>query len=249
MIFFFLIFFEQLTTLASLALADPHYGYGYGLYGPGIAAHPGYATSYTHRSPQGIGKRSAEPEPHLYGQYAWPSVSGPYYTSTCWGCRGKRSADADAHGLINNVNRVSGLSPFPSYTSAWPGAHVMVNHFGKRSADAHIGVIDNVNRVSGLSPFPSYTSAWPGAHVMVNHMGKRSADAEPEADAWGVAGHPYGGTSYVGRTVWGFPSMHHYGKRSADADPHMMPMTGIAMHPGGATSYVGRTVWGFPVGK
>ena len=240
-----------MTTLASLALADPHYGYGYGLYGPGIAAHPGYATSYTHRSPQGIGKRSAEPEPHLYGQYAWPSVSGPYYTSTCWGCRGKRSADADAHGLINNVNRVSGLSPFPSYTAAWPGAHVMVNHFGKRSADAdaHMGVIDNVNRVSGLSPFPSYTSAWPGAHVMVNHMGKRSADAEPEADAWGVAGHPYGGTSYVGRTVWGFPSMHHYGKRSADADPHMMPMTGIAMHPGGATSYVGRTVWGFPVGK
>merc|ERR1711994_396290 len=185
-----------LATLASLALADPHYGY---LYGPGIDAHPGLATSYTHRSPQGLGKRSAEPEPHLYGQYAWPSVSGPYYTSTCWGCRGKRSADADAHGLINNVNRVSGLSPFPSYTSAWPGAH-----------------------------------------VMVNHMGKRSADAEPEADAWGVAGHPYGGTSYVGRTVWGFPSMHHYGKRSADADPHMMPMTGIAMHPGGATSYVGR---------
>ena len=282
-----------MTTLASLALADPHYGYGYGLYGPGIAGHPGYATSYTHRSPQGIGKRSSEPEPHLYGQYAWPSVSGPYFTSTCFGCRGKRSADAepeadahygygyagygyglpgysyasfgspyghylgkrsadaDAHGLINNVNRVSGLSPFPSYTSAWPGAHVMVNHFGKRSADAdaHMGVIDNVNRVSGLSPFPSYTSAWPGAHVMVNHMGKRSADAEPEADAWGVAGHPYGGTSYVGRTVWGFPSMHHYGKRSADADPHMMPMTGIAMHPGGATSYVGRTVWGFPVGK
>merc|ERR1711994_192798 len=140
-----------LATLASLALADPHYGY---LYGPGIAAHPGLATSYTHRSPQGLGKRSAEPEPHLYGQYAWPSVSGPYYTATCWGCRGKRSADAGPHGMINNVNRVSGLSPFPSYHSAWPGAHVMVNHMGKRSADPH-------------------------------YMG-------------GVAGHPYGGTSYVG---------------------------------------------------
>jgi len=276
-----------LTTLASLALADPHYGYGYGLYGPGIAAHPGLATSYTHRSPQGLGKRSAEPEPHLYGQYAWPSVSGPYFTSTCWGCRGKRSADAEpeadahlgygyagygyglpgysyasfgtpyhylgkrsadaeAHGVINNVNRVSGLSPFPSYHSAWPGATVMVNHIGKRSADADAhGIIDNVNYVSGLSPFPSYTAAWPGATVMVNHMGKRSADADPH----GVAGHPYGATSYVGRTVWGFPSMgHHYGKRSADADPHM-PMTGIAMHPGGGTSYVGRTVWGFPLGK
>merc|ERR1711994_139959 len=230
-----------LATLASLALADPHYGY---LYGPGIAAHPGLATSYTHRSPQGLGKRSAEPEPHLYGQYAWPSVSGPYYTAACWGCRGKRSADADPHGMINNVNRVSGLSPFPSYHSAWPGATVMVNHMGKRSADANAhGIIDNVNYVSGLSPFPSYTAAWPGAHVMVNHMGKRSADPHYMG---GVAGHPYGGTSYVGRTVWGFPSMgHHHGKRSADADPHM-PMTGIAMHPGGGTSYVGRTVWGFP---
>merc|ERR1712045_383035 len=226
-----------LTTLASLALADPHYGYGYGLYGPGIAAHPGLATSYTHRSPQGLGKRSTEPEPHLYGQYAWPSVSGPYYTATCWGCRGKRSADADPHGMINNVNRVSGLSPFPSYHSAWPGATVMVNHMGKRSADAH-GMINNVNRVSGLSPFPSYTAAWPGATVMVNHMGKRSADPHYMG---GIAGHPYGATSYVGRTVWGFPSVHgHYGKRSADADPHMdMAMTGIAMHPNGATSYVG----------
>merc|ERR1711981_207428 len=237
-----------LTTLASLALADPHYGYGYGLYGPGIAAHPGYATSYTQRSPQGIGKRSAEPEPHLYGQYAWPSVSGPYFTSTCFGCRGKRSADAepeaDAHLGYGYAGYGYGL-PGYSYASFGTPYH----YLGKRSADADAhGMINNVNRVSGLSPFPSYHSAWPGATVMVNHMGKRSADADPHFMG-GVAGHPYGGTSYVGRTVWGFPSMgHHYGKRSADADPHM-PMTGIAMHPGGGTSYVGRTVWGFPLGK
>ena len=37
------------------AEADPHYhglgyyGYGLGLYGPGIAGHPGAATSFTHR--------------------------------------------------------------------------------------------------------------------------------------------------------------------------------------------------------
>merc|ERR1711936_276853 len=234
-----------LTTLASLALADPHYGYGYGLYGPGIAAHPGYATSYTHRSPQGLGKRSAEPEPHLYGQYAWPSVSGPYYTSTCYGCRGKRSADAepeaDAHLGYGYAGYGYGL-PGYSYASFGTPYH----YLGKRSADADAhGIIDNVNYVSGLSPFPMYTASWPGAHVMVNHMGKRSADPHYMG---GVAGHPYGGTSYVGRTVWGFPSMgHHYGKRSADADPHM-PMTGIAMHPGGGTSYVGPTVWGFPLG-
>ena len=44
---------------------EPYYGYGlgfygypYGLraYGPGIAGHPGAATSFVHRSPQGLGK-------------------------------------------------------------------------------------------------------------------------------------------------------------------------------------------------
>merc|ERR1712193_456010 len=60
------------------------YAYGYRAYGPGIAGHPGAATSYTHRSPQGIGKRSAEPEPHYgypyygYGhQLQWPSYRAP----------------------------------------------------------------------------------------------------------------------------------------------------------------------------
>jgi len=78
----------------------------------------------------------AEPEPHYgyygypyYHQLGWPSVRAPGFSSTCWGCRGKRSAEVD------NVNRVSGSSPFPSYTAAWPGATVSVNHMGKRSAE------------------------------------------------------------------------------------------------------------------
>ena len=41
------------------------YAYGYGL---GVAAHPGYATSFVARSPQGLGKRSAEP----FGYYGVP---------------------------------------------------------------------------------------------------------------------------------------------------------------------------------
>lgn len=42
--------------------AEAHYGHGYGFYGhpyaygPGIAGHPGVATSFTYRSPQGLGK-------------------------------------------------------------------------------------------------------------------------------------------------------------------------------------------------
>merc|ERR1739844_371540 len=51
--------------------ADAYDGYGYGL-GLGVAAHPGVATSYVARSPQG-----------LHG------VVGHYY--------GKRAADADAY--------------------------------------------------------------------------------------------------------------------------------------------------------
>merc|ERR1712058_208792 len=38
------------------AEADPYYG-------PGIALHPGVATSFVARSPQGLGKRSADAEP------------------------------------------------------------------------------------------------------------------------------------------------------------------------------------------
>merc|ERR1712062_288101 len=63
---------------------------------------------------------------------AAPYYYGGYYGRGYGYDRGKRSADAE----VNNVNRVSGGSPFPSYTAAWPGATVSVNHLGKRSADA-----------------------------------------------------------------------------------------------------------------
>merc|ERR1712223_597473 len=105
--------------------AEPHYGYygypyAYGgfygypyaryAYGPGVAAHPGGATSSTYRSPQGIGKRSAEAdaEPH-YGFYGYPAYAGfygyhpyafrPVATSfesrSPQGAKAKRSAEAE----------------------------------------------------------------------------------------------------------------------------------------------------------
>merc|ERR1739848_136521 len=132
--------------------ADAHYGYygygyhpgfyGYGFYGyhpyayyglhrpyyglplgAGVAGHPGAATSYSHRSVQGIGKRSAEEDAapaeaevapvaavapvHAFYGYGlpavynnphlqWPGVKTPYFERTTWGLRGKRSAEADA---------------------------------------------------------------------------------------------------------------------------------------------------------
>ena len=103
--------------------ADAFYGYGYGLplaYGRGVAAHPGVATSFTARSPQGLhgvvghyyGKRSADAEADAFYGYgnalvgpsgvsaAWPTAVGFGHQSTVYGARpyvyGKRSADADA---------------------------------------------------------------------------------------------------------------------------------------------------------
>merc|ERR1712001_310703 len=68
--------------------ADPHYyglgyyglGYGLGLYGPGIAGHPGAATSFVARSPQGIGQRSADAEPHYpLGKRSADAEADPHY--------------------------------------------------------------------------------------------------------------------------------------------------------------------------
>merc|ERR1711971_254006 len=83
----------------------------------GVGGHPGGATSYSHRSPQGLrGKRSAEegeavaeeaaaPAAHVavahpfYGYYGhqlqWPSIRAPGFSAQCFGCRGKRSAEAE----------------------------------------------------------------------------------------------------------------------------------------------------------
>ena len=58
------------------------YAYGYGL--AGVAAHPGAATSFVARSPQGLGKRSADAEADpalLYGTYGY----GPYVTGNTYG--------------------------------------------------------------------------------------------------------------------------------------------------------------------
>merc|ERR1712130_360732 len=55
----------------------PYFG-GYH-YGPGIAAHPGAATSYVARSPQGLGKRSADAEADAaYVGHGFPHGSAAY---------------------------------------------------------------------------------------------------------------------------------------------------------------------------
>merc|ERR1712213_309394 len=87
-------FSRQTFGLRGKRSDEPEPFYGYGLYhpyvrayGPGVAGHPGGATSYTQRSPQGLrGKRSAEPEPY-YHQLNWPGYAGPGFSRTTWGAR------------------------------------------------------------------------------------------------------------------------------------------------------------------
>merc|ERR1712121_490547 len=90
------------------------YGYGPRPLVPGVAGHPGAATSFVARSPQGVGKRSADAEPGYlaYGvlPYAYGVGLGLPYNGAVHGIsqlhstgyshqsviRGKRRADADA---------------------------------------------------------------------------------------------------------------------------------------------------------
>merc|ERR1739845_67709 len=135
------------SCLAAAAFADAEpgylgYGYGYGLGGVsrGVGLHP-TGSVYESRSTQGLGKRSAEAEPGYYTQNYWPSVVTPYGYSTCYGCRGKRSAEPGYPGLgygygygIGGVSRGVGLHPTGSvYESR------SAQGLGKRSADAEPG--------------------------------------------------------------------------------------------------------------
>merc|ERR1739838_1295989 len=139
------------SCLAAAALADAEpgylglgYGYGYGLGGvsTGLGLHP-TGSVYESRSNQGLGKRSADAEPGYYTQNYWPSVATPYGSSTCYGCRGKRSAEPGYLGLgygygygLGGVSTGFGLHPTGSvYESR------SAQGLGKRSADAKPGYL------------------------------------------------------------------------------------------------------------
>merc|ERR1712106_463002 len=150
------------VTLASLAAAEPGYGYG------GVAYHPYGGSSYTHRSPQGLhghyggygyghgyGKRSAEAEPgYGYGNgYGAASVYvsqadhgyGYHPAHYTYGYNiHKRSADAEpgygyGHGTRSaDAGYYGGASSYvhqsrPYYHGSYGYG---INHYDKRSADA-----------------------------------------------------------------------------------------------------------------
>merc|ERR1712189_24958 len=67
-----------LTALAAVAMAEPEAEAGYYGY------HPGFYGYYGH-------------------QLNWPAYSAPGFSSQCFGCRGKRSAEADAEPDITDI--------------------------------------------------------------------------------------------------------------------------------------------------
>ena len=144
------------------------------------------------------------------------------------GLRGKRSAEVD------NVNRVSGASPFPSYTAAWPGATVSVDHGKrKRSAEPH-GYFGYYGHPFYYHPYAyfhgpaakpaaidgdAYTAEWPGATVSVDHIAKRSAELVDNVNqVSGSSPFPSYTAAWPGATV----SVNHLGKRSADAEGDLL---------------------------
>merc|ERR1712066_469285 len=105
----------------------------------------------------------------------------------------------------------------------YPGAI----HYGKRSAEPH---------GTGVAVHPGLATSFNGPTVYgyPSIYGKRSAEPQhvvPEtgfapsfggygkrsAEPHGLGVHPGHATSYVGRTIWGYPSV--YGKRAAEAAP------------------------------
>jgi len=154
-------------------------------------------------------------------QQNWPSAYGPGFQATCWGCRGKRSADAWGYGYAPfalGLGYGRGIAGHPtgiSFSNRSPQG------LGKRDADADAFGYGYGGLGLGSGGFIRQSRVHPGyggyatggfAHL----VGKRSADAFGYGygyRALGGAGvHPTG-FSYSNRSPQGA-----YGKRDADAD-------------------------------
>merc|ERR1712018_1024132 len=153
-----------------------------------------YATEEAAEEAKPEAPKSVVPVHPYYGllghQLQWPGVRLPGFSGTCWGCRGKRSAEADAepgyYGLpyYGYPYGYYGYPIIPAVKSAYkhdlPGdSNVSVERphlLGKRSAE------------------PGYYGY--GYYGYPYHYGYRAFGP-------GVAGHAGGGTSFVARSPQG----------------------------------------------
>ena len=156
---------------------EPYYGYpfygyyGYG-YGRGVAGHP-TGVSYTQRSPQGIGKRSAE-EP-------------------------KEEAAAPAGSSFEYA--LPGTKSFAKLEASYLYPHYQGN-LGKRSADEEPAT-EEAAPAMAYGIHPNGGKSFVGQTVWGFPRSKRSAEPGYYYGYPGYGYHGYGGRSYVGRTIWG----------------------------------------------
>merc|ERR1712141_208223 len=145
----------------------------------------------------------------LWGhQLQWPGIRAPGFSATCFGCRGKRSAEADAepghYGYYGYYGHPFGYYGYPylhpvavesSYENDLPGdssVSVKRTHFfGKRSAEA-----DAEPGHYGYYGYPYGYYGYP------YHFGYR-AFAPIVGKPAGAGVHPGGATSFVSRSPQG----------------------------------------------
>merc|ERR1712110_514491 len=174
-----------LTALAAVAMAEPEAEAGFYGYNPGFY---GYNRGYS-----GYGH-----------QLQWPGVRAPGFSSTCFGCRGKRSAEADAEpGYYGYPYGSYGYNfgsygyPHGSYGYRAYGSAATSFEYrspqglrGKRSADADAepgypyGSYGNYGNFYGSYGYPHGSYGY-------------------RAYGRGIAGHPTG-SSFTYRSVQGF---------------------------------------------
>merc|ERR1712193_76614 len=168
-----------LTAMGAIAMAEPeadayYYGYNPGFYG--------YNRFYGH-------------------QQNWPSFRTYGMESTCWGCRGKRSADADAepaypYGFYGyNFGSYGYPYGFYGYRAYGPAAtsyeyRSPQGFRGKRSAEA-----DAEPRYFGF-PYGSFNNFYGSYGYPAGFYGYSSYGR-------GIAAHPTG-SSFTYRSVQGF---------------------------------------------
>merc|ERR1711992_125847 len=156
-----------LTALAAIAMAEPeaeagYYGYNRGFYGYG----------YGH-------------------SLSWPTYSAPGFSSTCWGCRGKRSAEADAEPGYYGY-------PYGSYGYNYGSYGYPYGSYGYRSYG------------SGIAGHPGAATAFTYRSPQ-GLRGKKSAEADAEPRYYG-----YGGSYGYNYGSYGYPygsyGYHAYGR-------------------------------------
>jgi len=220
-----------LAALLAVAVAEPFYGglgYGYGYdihHGSGVSSvrrsglgYGGYGYGWGRKKreadadaePEADANADAEADADAYygyggyygGQYGWPAAYGPGFASMCFGCRGKREAEADA--LMPGYGRHPTGVSYRGRTIY--GYRPWVFGRRKREADAEpyygIGYGYGYGRgYGGIAGHAGGGVSYRG-RTIYGLRGKRSA--EPIFPGWGYRYNARSGASFIQRSGVGY---------------------------------------------